>query len=168
MKTAYLTVLSWLIAASPSFAQSVASEIEKVNMRFEQAFNRGDAAAVAQMYTENATVLPPDSDMMTGHDSIQTFWQGAHESGIKNLSLKSIRVDELGGDAAKEIVRFSLEAPGARGQMNKVDGKYVVVWRKAGSDWKIETDIWNTNKPAAPETATGGTTAPTTGAGSAQ
>jgi hypothetical protein len=23
---------------------------------------------------------------------------------------------------------------------------YVVVWEKVGSDWKLATDIWNTNK----------------------
>jgi len=26
------------------------------------------------------------------------------------------------------------------------DGKYVVVWEKVGSDWKLATDIWNEGK----------------------
>ena len=28
----------------------------------------------------------------------------------------------------------------------EIIGKYVVVGRKTGRDWKLATDIWNTNK----------------------
>lgn len=160
MKTAFLAVLSLLIPASPSFAQHMAGEIDKLNTRFEQAFNRGDAAAVAQMYTEQATIMPPDSEMVTGRDAIQKFWQGAMQAGLRNMTLKSIRVDEFGGAAAREIGRFSMEAPGPQDRMRAVDGKYVVVWLKSGDDWKIDTDIWNANKPPEPAVATGGTAAP--------
>jgi uncharacterized protein (TIGR02246 family) len=137
-----------LFAASPSFAQSVMKEIEAANARFEQDFGKGDAAALARMYTENATVLPPDSDMLTGRDAIQAFWQGAIQSGLKNLTLKAVQVDELGAAAAKEIGRFTLEVPAPQNQMAKIEGKYVVVWRKVGNDWKLDADIWNMNAPA--------------------
>ena len=165
MKTAFLAVLPFLVVSSPGFAQQATSEIEKANTKFEQAFNSGDSAAVAQMYTENAAVLPPDAEMAQGRAAIQNFWQGAIQGGIKNLSLKSTRVDELGSDAAREIGRFSLEAPGPQGVPAKVEGKYVVVWRKAGGDWKIDTDIWNADKPPAPAVATGGSVAPAAGSG---
>jgi ketosteroid isomerase-like protein len=39
---------------------------------------------------------------------------------------------------------FSLKTKGATPK--EVTGKYVVVWEKVGSDWKLATDIWNTNK----------------------
>lgn len=155
MKTAFLALLALFIAASPGHAQDAASEIEKANARFEQAFNGGDAAAVAQMYTERATVLPPEADMVAGRDAIQKFWQGAIQAGIRNLSLKSVRVDEFGGNAAQEIGQFSLEAPDPKGGVGKVEGKYVVVWRKTDGDWKLDTDIWNTNAPAKPGVAEG-------------
>ncbi len=160
MKTAFLAVLSLIVAASSAFAQQAATEIEKANAAFEQAFNRGDAAAVAQMYMENAAVLPPDAELVQGRAAIQSFWEGAIRAGIRNLSLKSTRVDEFGGDAAREIGRFSLEAPAPQGGVAKVGGKYVVVWRKAGGDWKLDTDIWNADKPPQPAVATGGAAAP--------
>ena len=77
MKTAFLAVLPFLVVSSPGFAQQATSEIEKANTKFEQAFNSGDSAAVAQMYTENAAVLPPDAEMAQGRAAIQNFWQGA-------------------------------------------------------------------------------------------
>jgi uncharacterized protein (TIGR02246 family) len=159
MKTA-LIAFALVIAASPSFAQALSGEIDAANARFEQAFNRGDAAAIAQMYTEKATVLPRESDIVTGREAIQAFWQGAIQSGIKDLSLKATRVEELASGTAQEIGRFSLEAPGSGGQGSKVEGKYVVIWRKSGGEWKLDTDIWNTNAPPPTAVATGGASAP--------
>jgi ketosteroid isomerase-like protein len=31
-------------------------------------------------------------------------------------------------------------------QRQQVVGKYVVVWQKVGNEWKLATDIWNTDK----------------------
>lgn len=165
MRTAFLAILSWLVLASPGSAQQAESEIRKANTRFEQAFAAGDTAAIAQMYTEQAAVLPPDGEMVEGRDAIRKFWQAAIKGGLKNLTLSAVRVDELGDQAAREIGRFTLDAPGPGGKAVEVDGKYVVVWRKTGEDWKIDTDIWNTDKPAAPAVATEGQTAPATGSG---
>ena len=39
---------------------------------------------------------------------------------------------------------FSLKTKGS--QVQEVAGKYVVIWQKVGSDWKLATDIWNTDK----------------------
>jgi ketosteroid isomerase-like protein len=160
MKAALIAALFALAAASPSMAQTAAGEIEKANQRFAEAFNKGDAATVGRMYTERAVVLPPEAEMIEGREAIQKYWQSAIDHGIKNLSLKSLRVDEYGGDAAREIGRFSLEAPAPQGRTSKVDGKYVVVWRKSGDDWQLDSDIWNLTEPQGPDVATGSSATP--------
>jgi ketosteroid isomerase-like protein len=53
-------------------------------------------------------------------------------------------VKPLGSSAAREIGTFSLKAKGATPR--EIIGKYVVVWEKVGSDWKLATDIWNEGK----------------------
>ncbi len=146
MKALALAASAFLLAAAPSLAQQQApAEIADANRRFEQAFNRGDAAAVAALYTENAVLLPPGADMLTGRRAAQTFWQGAYGSGARNLSLNTVSVETY-GDAAREIGRFTLEAPGQGGQTSRVEGKYVVVWKKTADGWRLDTDIWNTNR----------------------
>lgn len=137
-----------LFATSPSFAQSVTKEIEAANARFEQEFAKGNAAALARMYTDKAVVLPPESDVVIGREAIQAFWEGAIRSGVKNLTLKAVQVDELGTAAAKEIGRFTLDVPAPQNRLAKIEGKYVVVWLKVGEDWKLDADIWNMNAPA--------------------
>ena len=55
----FLMVVGWLtLGAAPAFAQERAT-IEKLNEVWMAAFNKGDAAAVAALYTEDAYVLPP-------------------------------------------------------------------------------------------------------------
>jgi len=58
--------------------------------------------------------------------------------------LTTVDVKPLGTDAAREVGTFSLKTKGQSQQ--ELIGKYVVVWQKVGSDWKLATDIWNTNK----------------------
>jgi uncharacterized protein (TIGR02246 family) len=154
-----------LLAAAPAYAQSAANEIEQANARFESAFNGCDATAVAALYRADATLLPPDGDIVEGRDAIQAYWRDVIESGAQNLSLRSVRLDTFdNGAVAREIGRFSLEAPGPQNEASRIEGKYVVLWRKNGSDWQLDTDIWNTIEP--PEPAVGSSAPGAVGVGS--
>jgi ketosteroid isomerase-like protein len=118
-----------LCFSAPAMAQDKAT-IQSLNDKFAQAFNAGDAAAVAALYTDDAVILPPGAEMMKGKNAIQAFWKGAAE--------------QLGDGAVREIGTFTFRTKGAQPQ--DITGKYVVVWEKVGSDWRLATDIWNTNK----------------------
>jgi uncharacterized protein (TIGR02246 family) len=136
-----------LIAASvvtlgPAVAQDKAT-IDKLNEAFVAAFNKGDFAAVGSMYTEDAYLLPPGSEMAKGRSNVQAFWTKAGEA-IGDIKLTTVDVKALGPDSAREVGTFSLITKGQ--QRQQMTGKYVVVWQKVGSDWKLATDIWNSNK----------------------
>jgi ketosteroid isomerase-like protein len=45
----------------PAFAQK--AEIEAVNAKWTDFFNKGDFAGVASLYTDDATAFPPGSSM---------------------------------------------------------------------------------------------------------
>ncbi|WP_134499240.1 YybH family protein [Microvirga pakistanensis] len=126
----------------PTMAQDKAT-IQSLSDHFAQAFNAGDAAALAAMYTEDAVILPPGAEMMKGRSAIQAFWKSAAEQ-LGDGKLKTVDVKALGGEAAREIGTFSFRTKGQQPQ--EITGKYVVVWEKVGADWKLATDIWNTNK----------------------
>jgi ketosteroid isomerase-like protein len=48
---------------------------------------------------------------------------------------------QIFGDAVREIGRFTAEEHDRNGRTRKVEGKYVVVWRKVGNDWLHDPDI---------------------------
>jgi uncharacterized protein (TIGR02246 family) len=142
MRRIMLAAVCFGALAGAAGAQDKAT-IEQLNEKFAAAFNKGDAAAVAAMYTEDAVVLPPGADMVRGRENIRAFWAKTAEQ-IQDIKLTTVDVKPLGPDAAREIGTFSLKTKGQQPQ--EVSGKYVVVWQKAGTDWKLATDIWNGNK----------------------
>jgi uncharacterized protein (TIGR02246 family) len=144
MKAAGLAIALLFLAASAQ-ARTIKAEIDAANAKFVAAFNKGDAAGIAQLYTENATALPPGAPIAKGRAAIQAVWQGAIQAGVQDLSVKALQVDQF-GNAAREIGQFSLDQPNAQKQTEHVEGKYVVLWRRIGGGWKLDTDIWNTNQ----------------------
>jgi uncharacterized protein (TIGR02246 family) len=139
----FVVVAGWLIlGAAPAVAQDKAT-LEKLNDAWTAAFNKGDAAAVAAMYTEDGYVLPPGAEIVKGRTAIEAFWrQAAQQMGDAKLTV--LDVLPLGRAAAREIGTVTLKTKSQPPQ--EVVGKYVVVWRKVGGKWKLATDIWNTNK----------------------
>ena len=68
------------------------SEIDSVNKAFMDAYNRGDATAVAAHYTEGGRVLPPNAETVTGRQAIQAMWQGAMDMGVKEVKLETVEL----------------------------------------------------------------------------
>ena len=125
----------------------VQQAIKDTNARFVEAFNRGDMASVAAVYTEDAKLLPPNGQMISGRQGIQEFWNGARQMGVRDPILETVAV-EHSGDLAYEIGAYTLKIQPEGGQATTDRGKYVVVWkRQADGSWKWAVDIWNTNSP---------------------
>ena len=126
---------------TPAFAQK--AEIEAVNASWVEFFNKSDFSGVASLYTDDATALPPGSRMVKGRAEIEAMWKGMAEQ-VRDPKLTTLDVKPLGASAAREIGTFSLKTKGQTSQ--EITGKYVVVWEKVGSDWKLAADIWNDGK----------------------
>jgi ketosteroid isomerase-like protein len=145
MKVAVVAALVALVA-SPCVAQTAADQIEKAEQQYLKAVNEGDAAVLARMSTERAILLPPNAEMIEGREAIKEYWRSVFAAGLKDVSLRTVRVDEYGGgDAAREIGRVRLNAPMPR---DVLEGKYVIVWRKMGEGWLLDSAIWNFTRPA--------------------
>ena len=84
--------------------------------------------------------MPPNMPMGQGHEAIQRTWQGMLQApGDLSFQTEQL-VFSSSGDMALDrgTYRFGDDV-----------GKYVVVWRKIGGDWKAAADIFNSDKPAA-------------------
>ncbi len=123
---------------APAFGQK--SEIEAVNAKWIDFFNKSDFAGVASLYTDDASAFPPGSGIVKGRVAIEVMWKGMAEQ-VGDPKLTTLDVKSLGPSAAREIGTFSLKTKGATPR--EVTGKYVVVWEKVGNDWKLAADIWN-------------------------
>src|ERR1044072_4489186 len=92
-----IAVLAALIA--PAFAQK--ADIEAVNAKWIECFNKGDFAGVAALYTDDATAFPPGSAMVKGRAAIEALWKNMSEQ-VTDPILTTIDVKELAPSAAGE------------------------------------------------------------------
>ena len=150
-RTLLVMLLITCAAYTAEAQQSARTAIEANTKQFIEAFNKGDAAAVANLYTIDARMLPPNSEMVEGRANIQKFWQGAITAGLKMVSLETLHV-ETQGNIAVEIGHYTSTRPGAGNTTTTDKGKYVVMWKREGQSWKLAIDIFNTSLPTAPAT----------------
>lgn len=140
------TLLLTLGVLSPS-AQTgdVRAAIEAVNAKFGAAWGAKDAAALTALYTATATVMAPNGARVSGSSAILEFWKTALPGVPAVGKLTTVEV-EAHGDTAHEVGTYQLSA--ADGKV--VDkGKYIVIWKREGGQWKLHRDIWNSDMPAA-------------------
>jgi uncharacterized protein (TIGR02246 family) len=153
-------IVGWLavvvLLASAAFAGSKPKDstaadakagIEAANAKFEAAYAKGDTAAVAALYTEDAMLFPPDHEIVKGRKAIGEFWAATRKS-VTAAKLTTLDVGNA-GEVAYEAgtVALTVEAEGKPAAA--VAAKYVVVWkRQADGSWQLHRDIWN-SLPAA-------------------
>lgn len=116
--------------------------INAVNQEFVAAFNSGDSKTLATVYTQGGQLLPPNSEIVTGHDNISAFWQAVMDAGIANAKLETVELEVL-GDSAVEVGQYILKVADGTTVDN---GKFIVMWKKEDGEWKWHRDIWNSSK----------------------
>ena len=138
--------LGILLVAGSTAAQtpSPRAGIEAANARFSADFAKGDATAVASHYTAAGQVLPPNGEVVHGREAIARFWKGAMDAGVKGVKLTVVEAESAGG-TAHEVGAYALTGEGGK---TLDTGKYIVIWKRDGGQWKIHRDIWNSSMPA--------------------
>jgi uncharacterized protein (TIGR02246 family) len=134
----HVAILVLLFYAAAARSEDVAAAVEAGNRAFIAAFLRGDSAAVAALYTDDAQVMGPGSPVASGRAAIAAFWQGSIDSGIQNVELRTADVVTAGDLAAETGTVVLVDKDGKPSQ-----ARYVVVWQRTDGRWLMHRDIWN-------------------------
>ena len=116
--------------------------------RWHQLMEARDAAGIAALYAEDGAVMPPNAPIGKGRAAIQQTWAGMMQTPGFDLLISPEQIlVSSSGDMALDRGTYSLTiAPDGTTQTDT--GKYVVVWRKIGGEWKAAADIFNSDLPA--------------------
>ena len=108
---------------------------------------RGDAAAMTDLYTSDAVIFPERSEWITGREAIRRYWILTPGRRITRHVLSPTRI-VVDGQHAYDYGTFEIAGERDGIAWGPSRGKYVVVWRRDGGDWRMQLDIWNsTEKP---------------------
>jgi ketosteroid isomerase-like protein len=110
-----------------------------------EVFGKGNFAALDEIYTTDARILPPGAPMISGREPIKKFWSDVVQSLHATSGVLS-SVDVMpAGDGIVEIGAAILTAEPPGQPAAQMEVKYVVYWRKEDGKWKWHVDIWNMN-----------------------
>jgi uncharacterized protein (TIGR02246 family) len=144
MRSIFLALAGVLLALpAAALAQDYSdteAAIRKAAAEWEAAFNAGDGAAVAALYSYDATILPDGAEPVNGREGIAEFWTTAAAEGATD-EIKTVEIFDL-GDMAVEVGTY--KATAADGT-HLDHGKYMVLHKKVDGEWKLYRDIWNSS-----------------------
>jgi uncharacterized protein (TIGR02246 family) len=122
--------------------------IRRANSQLSADVRAGNAQAIVDnFYAPDAIAMAPNLPALHGHDAIRAFWTGFLGNGAIELALTSDHVTQSCSDLAVENGRYDLTITPKGGQAIHDNGKYVVVWKKAGGRWWAAEDIFNSDMP---------------------
>lgn len=118
-------------------------ELSQMNKDFAKALNAKDSKAVAELYHEDASLLPPNEPIVTGRDNIRNYWQGGIDAGVFDVSVTTLATGGL-GDVGYEVGTFRLSFPDSAGKVITETGKFLEILKR-GEDgiWKSSYGMWS-------------------------
>lgn len=121
-------------------------EIARVNRKFEELVSIGNRDGLAELYSEDALVMPPDAEVARGRDAIRKLWDVVlDDMGVKSVQLDTKDLQIAGdGETAYEVGEATLKMEKDGAPATAV-AKYVVVWIRIDGAWRLHRDIWNNN-----------------------
>jgi uncharacterized protein (TIGR02246 family) len=116
--------------------------------RWLQLVKAKDAAGIAELYAEDGAVMPPNAPIGKGRAAIQQTWASMMATpGFGLTFVPEQIIVSSSGDMALDRGTYTLNfTPNGTAQTDT--GKYVVVWRKIGGEWKVAADIFNSDMGA--------------------
>lgn len=155
-----LTVLFGLLSISCSKMDNVSGEtvtdktanfdtaslkkiIDNKNNQFTQAHITGDTSFLNNIFTRDARVLAPNSKIVTGRSAIALVNLAYINFGITEFREETTALYGNGDYLINEGTYFM-----KYGANNIIDkGKFINIWKKIDGDWRLYSNIWNTDIP---------------------
>jgi len=123
------------------------SAIRRIGNAWARNWNAGDLEKVAAVYAPDAVYLPPHHEAVHGRDAIQEYLRGPCSHGLSGLAFDVTYVKQS-GSVAWDVGTYRMNVPQDDGTTREDHGKYLTVWKRAGTKWLITADAWSSDLPA--------------------
>lgn len=109
---------------------------------FSKAVMSGDLATIVASYTEDGKIFPGGRSIMSGEESLRQYWTRPEGWTTTHHKITPLEITIL-GKTAYDYGVYEGRSRSPKGEESSWQGKYVVIWKRVGKDWKMHLDIWN-------------------------
>jgi uncharacterized protein (TIGR02246 family) len=144
-----LLALALVSNGPPAAAQGAAKDaaILAVADAYTKASLAGDVKAIAALYTDDGIELPPNHGPVKGRAAIEAFYtEQMRAAKLTAFSLEHWE-SRVGADVAFDVGAYRQALQPAEGAAMKDTGKYAVILKKVGGQWKVAYAIYNSDQP---------------------
>jgi ketosteroid isomerase-like protein len=117
--------------------------IQQRDQAFADSLKKGDSVALANFYTDDAQLLG-GGPAVSGRKNLISEFGGLIRAGITDARFTTLGV--WGTDSLVTEVGRAVFADKSMKVMSQ--GAYMVIWKKAGGDWKLFRDMYSPDMPA--------------------
>jgi len=129
--------------------------VQTLVQKWGRCFNSQRVDELIDLYSSDSIVLRPNSPPARGKDAIRKILETAIHSGVGDVQLECADMGMV-GDFACLTGHSKMLLPAAPAKRHEATGKYLMVVRREGGEWKIVADSWcmDTSKPSAASAGT--------------
>jgi uncharacterized protein (TIGR02246 family) len=148
----------WILAAAlalhpacsgqrPGDQKAATAAINDIWNRYSSSLNSGDIDRWMSLWADNGVQMPPNEPPVIGKEAIRARNKGVLDRFAFNITITNDEV-RVGGDWAFARGMYAATlTPKAGGAAVSIDGKYMTILaRQPDGSWKIQRDIFNSNK----------------------
>ena len=97
---------------------------------------------IAECYTIDGKIFPNNKEIIEGKAPIKAYWQLPEGVSISYHKITPREIKVIGTEAY-DYGHYEGKTKKKDGEEVSWRGKYVIVWKKEGNEWKMYLDIWN-------------------------
>jgi len=146
MRNIKYLILLLILSINSSYAASntlESADLEVLDSLWASNFDNGNTTGLVTLYTKDAMVFPPSSEILEGRTAITAYLDGLREVGFKKYSISNVGM-QLKGDIAYSTELWEAVRIGTDGKEIKLDGNITnVLERQNDGSWKIKFQSWN-------------------------
>ena len=135
-----LLLVGAMHAQSPAASNPIELEIRQIPQSLTLAWEQADAKAMASLFADDADLVIPSGDVLSGRPAIQSFYQSVFEHGYKGshagAEVKRVRV--AGSTAIVDGVWSITGARDAQGAPRASEqGLFTAILQKQAGQWRV-------------------------------
>lgn len=132
-----------ILAATLGFALIPASaDVPGSSGAWTRAVNSGDTTAIAHLYTDNAVLVSPGTEIVSAPSAIGAFWAAKRVAGAGDFHLLTVS-ERVDGDRLYQSAVWTTSFQ-SNGAVSELEGQMTnVLVRQPDGGWKIQLQSWN-------------------------